>query len=146
MRSSCTARLCGQALGYGIRCIHSVHSRSASCCFLSYGKSHIPSAYRLRDMQVGLCRSSILRSLFSPHNSDFFSSTNRKLIHSLFKSEHSIWKLLITFLNVHFWLIRVRMKFIKKFNNMKSASIYIKVYITLFKIRCYSPPNFYFWM
>lgn len=28
MRSSCTARLCGQALGYGIRCIHivSVHA------------------------------------------------------------------------------------------------------------------------
>lgn len=84
-------------------------------------------------------------TLSIPYNTAVYS-TNWNLIYYLFKPEHSIWKLLIIFFNIHFWLIRVRMKFIKKFNNMKSTSIYIKVYITLFKVWRYRFPNFYFWI
>ena len=64
----------------------------------------------------------------------------------LFKAKHSICKLFVDFFAMHIGIIRIRMKSIEEFNNMKPASIYIEMNVALLKIRSYCLPYSYLWM
>lgn len=66
----------------------------------------------------------------------------KRSFHILFKPEYSLRKLPIFSVVCRFGIIRVRMKAIEKFNDVKSTSVDIEMDIALFKIRRYRFPNF----